>query len=245
MTRAAVLRLEEVTAGYGAGQVLHGVSLDVREEETVCLLGRNGAGKTTVMRTIMGLVAQRVGTLEVAGAEVIGWPPHRIARAGVGYVPEDRRIFPTLTVQENLDLAARRAPRGRGRSPEEMYALFPVLSGLRSAKGATLSGGEQQMLALARGLMPSPRLLLLDEPTEGLAPVIVEQLRAALGEIASGGVSMLLTEQKVEFALGISSRAYVMDRGEVRFEGSAEQLARSADVLDEYLAVTAGDQRLT
>lgn len=240
MTRSPVLQLQQVTAGYGVGTVLHGLSLEVGSGETVCLLGRNGAGKTTTMRTIMGLVPQRLGRITVEGRNVVGWPPHRIARSGVGYVPEDRRIFPTLTVRENLELARRAAARGRGRDVDEVFSLFPVLSKLQSAKGATLSGGEQQILALARGLMSSPRLLLLDEPTEGLAPVIVEQLQAALAEIGSTGMAVLLTEQKVEFALGLSHRAYVVDRGEIRFAGSSEELAASRELLDEYLAIGAG-----
>lgn len=244
MTREgeAALDLHDVRAGYGVGEVLHGIKLRVGRGERVCILGRNGAGKSSTLRAIMGLLPQRSGLIEVNGSDVVGWPAHRIARAGVGYVPEDRRIFPTLTVRENLLLS--HAARGRrgGPSFDEAYALFPRLRDLQNARGAHLSGGEQQMLAIARGLMTAPDLLLLDEPTEGLAPVIVADLRGALEEIATTDVAVLLTEQKVDFALDICDRAYVLDRGEIRFEGSSAELRTDERVLDEYLAVGAAQR---
>lgn len=232
-----MLALTDVHAGYGASQVLHGVSLRVERGETVCLLGRNGAGKTTTLRTVMGLLPLRAGEVRVGGRDVTGWPAHRVARLGVGYVPEDRRIFPTLSVRDNLLIA--RAARGGRAGPEvdETLALFPKLADRRDAAGVTLSGGEQQMLTVARALMTAPELLLLDEPTEGLAPVIVEDLHRVLANITGGGSTVLLAEQNVEFVLGLSERAYVIDRGEIVHSGTVSDLRAAPEVLDRYLGV--------
>ena len=232
-----MLALTDVHAGYGASQVLHGVSLRVERGETVCLLGRNGAGKTTTLRTVMGLLPLQAGEVRVGGRDVTGWPAHRVARLGVGYVPEDRRIFPTLSVRDNL-LIARAARGGRaGPGVDETLALFPKLADRRDAAGVTLSGGEQQMLTVARALMTAPELLLLDEPTEGLAPVIVEDLHRVLANITGGGSTVLLAEQNVEFVLGLSERAYVIDRGEIVHSGTVSDLRAAPEVLDRYLGV--------
>ncbi|MPZ90481.1 MAG: ATP-binding cassette domain-containing protein [Actinobacteria bacterium] len=240
--QAPTLSLQDVRAGYDIGEVLHGITLRVGRGERVCMLGRNGAGKTTTLRAIMGLLPQRAGRIEVNGNDVGKWPAHRIARSGVGYVPEERRIFPTLTVRENLTLALAARSQRNGPSLDDVFSLFPNLATLQRARGGNLSGGEQQMLTIARGLMTAPGLLLLDEPTEGLAPVVVADLQRALEQIVTTDVAVLLTEQKVDFALSLCDRAYVLDRGEIRFEGPAGELRNNERVLDEYLAVGAAQR---
>ncbi len=234
----ALLELENVETCYGLSQVLFGVSLTVEQGEIVSLLGRNGVGKTTVMRTIIGLTPPRSGVVRFRGTEVQGRAPHRIARMGIGFVPEDRRIFPDLTVWENLDIARRPGPDGKTLFTEErIYEIFPKLKELRNRRGGFLSGGEQQMLTIARSLMANPTLLLLDEPSEGLAPLIVEAMREQIDQLRREGLSILLAEQSLEFVLSLSDRVYVLEKGEVKFTGTAEEVRADEAVLHRYLAV--------
>lgn len=230
-----VLELDDIDTYYGNSHVLHGVSLDLEEGEVVALLGRNGAGKTTTMRSIMGVTPPRRGTITYRGESLVGLSPNEINSRGISLVPEDRRVFPTLTVQENIVLAHKLADDPR--PVEEMYELFPILDDLRTSTARNLSGGEQQMLSVARALVQRPSLLLLDEPTEGLAPVIVDDLREMLHDVVSQDVTVLLSEQNVNFAFDLSTRGYVIDTGSIVFEGSIEELRRRDDLLEQYLAV--------
>ncbi|ELY56394.1 ABC transporter ATP-binding protein [Natronococcus jeotgali] len=231
-----VLELDEINTYYGNSHVLHDVSLELAEGEVVALLGRNGAGKTTTMRSIMGVTPPRDGTVRFDGADLDGLSPDERNELGVNLVPEDRRVFPTLTVQENLTLAHKLADDPR--PVEEMYELFPVLDPLRSNQGQNMSGGEQQMLAVARALIQRPKVLLLDEPTEGLAPVIVDDLREMLHDVVSEDVTVLLSEQNVNFAFDLATRGYIIDTGEIVYEGTIEELQQRDDLLERYLAVS-------
>jgi branched-chain amino acid transport system ATP-binding protein len=234
----ALLELEEVETSYGLSQVLFGVSLRVDRGEVVALLGRNGVGKTTIMRTIIGLTPPKRGIVRWEGREVQGLAPHRIARLGVGFVPEDRRIFPDLTVWENLDIARRPGPTGSATFTEErIYDIFPKLKELRTRRGGFLSGGEQQMLTIARSLMANPTLLLLDEPSEGLAPLIVASMRNQIDSLRREGLSILLAEQSLDFVLSLSDRVYILEKGEVKFTGTAEEVRGNQALLDQYLTV--------
>ena len=231
-----VLELDEIDTYYGNSHVLHDVSLELSEGEVVALLGRNGAGKTTTMRSVMGVTPPRDGTVRFDGTDLDGLTPDEINKLGINLVPEDRRVFPTLTVEENLTLAHKLADDPR--PVEVMYKLFPVLDPLRSNQGQNLSGGEQQMLAIARALIQQPKLLLLDEPTEGLAPVIVDDLREMLHDVVSEDVTLLLSEQNVNFAFDLATRGYIIDTGEIVYEGSIEELQQRDDLLERYLAVS-------
>ncbi|MGI4955290.1 MAG: ABC transporter ATP-binding protein [Janthinobacterium lividum] len=216
-----LLALEAADAFYGKAPVLHGVSLQVGAGEIVSLIGRNGAGKSTTLRVMAGLMPLAAGRLVFDGQAVSGWPAHRISRLGVAYVPETRRIFPNLSVQENLAVAGY-AHRGR-RGPwslDRIYGLFPRLRERRDFAGDSLSGGEQQMLAIARGLMTAPRLLLLDEPTEGLAPRIVDDLVAAIRTVQAEGVAVVLVEQKLKVPMALASRQYVIENGRIAWTGT-------------------------
>jgi branched-chain amino acid transport system ATP-binding protein len=220
-----MLEVEDLHVFYGQSHVLQGVSLDVHAGEIVALVGRNGAGKTTTLKSIVGLAPPSSGSVALVGVRVNGLPVPSIARMGVGYVPEERRIFPGLTVHENLRLAL--VGRGKGGSKdgfEEAYALFPVLRERSQQLGRTLSGGEQEMLAIARALLGAPRLLLIDEPTQGLMPKLVDQLYQALQAINQRGVTILLVEQMLTVALGIAHRVYVMDQGRITFVGTPREL---------------------
>jgi branched-chain amino acid transport system ATP-binding protein len=232
-----MLGVSNLHAFYGKSHVLHGVNLYVGRGEIVSLLGRNGVGRSTTIKAIMGLVTAR-GTVAFQGSDdILGLKPHQIALRGLGYVPEDRAIFPDITVHENLLLglkAKRAAPRW---TIDDMYAQFPRLSERAGALAGVLSGGEQQMLTLCRTLIGDPDLIMIDEPTEGLAPLIVEQVAKLLREIQRRGVSILLVEQKLAIALDISDRVYVMGRGAVVFEGTPAQLLDNAAVKKEWLAV--------
>jgi len=232
-----LLSVEDIRTAYGLSQVLFGISLDVAQGECVCLLGRNGVGKSTTMRSIMGLTPPRAGRVVWRGQNVAGWPPYRIARAGIGFVPEDRRIFAELSVWENLDVAARAARRpGRWTIPR-VYELFPVLSERRNQRGGFLSGGEQQMLTIARALVGNPELLLLDEPSEGLAPLVVALLREKIAELKAEGLTILLAEQGVAFSLALADRVYVLEKGTVRHAGPAAELRDDPALLDRLLAL--------
>jgi branched-chain amino acid transport system ATP-binding protein len=234
---SALLELEDVHAAYGLSRVLFGISIEVHEGECVCLLGRNGVGKTTTMRSVIGLTPPSAGHVRFRSRDITGWPPHRIARAGIGFVPEDRRIFAELSVWENLDVARRAAARPGRWTIETVTDLFPVLGQLRDRQGGFLSGGEQQMLTIARTLMGNPELLLLDEPSEGLAPLVVEALLAKIGELKAQGTTILLAEQGIEFSLALADRVYVLEKGAVRFAGPSAALRSDRSALDQLLTL--------
>ena len=232
-----MIAVEAIHVYYGDSHVLQGVSLAVHPGEIVCLLGRNGAGKTTTIRGIMGYNPPRKGTVHLGGRDVTRLPVYRHVRQGMGYVPEDREIFPDLTVAENLEVAI--LPAGEGREPwtaERIFDKFPLLAPLRGRTGGALSGGEQQMLAIARALMGNPHVLLLDEPCEGLAPVIVESLGEVILDLKRE-MPILLTEQNAWFAMQISDRGYVLDKGLVKFQGEIGELKANQQVQDRFLSV--------
>jgi branched-chain amino acid transport system ATP-binding protein len=229
-----VLLVEDIYTAYGLSQVLFGVSLQVARGECVCLLGRNGVGKTTTMRSIIGLTPPRRGRVVWKGRDVTGRAPYQIARAGIGFIPEDRRIFADLTVWENLDVASRGAG---GFTLERVFDLFPKLRELVGRQGGFLSGGEQQMLTIARTLMGNPELLLLDEPSEGLAPLVVEHLKEQIGRLKRDGLTILLAEQNVGFSLDLADRVYVLEKGHIRFEGTAREFRDNDAIRQQYLAL--------
>ncbi len=231
-----MLEVKEIHTYYGTSHILFGLSFGIKEGEAVCLLGRNGAGKTTTFRSIIGLTPPKSGSIRFNGNEIIGKPPYRIAQMGVGYVPDTRRIFPDLTVRQNI-LVARRGKEGALWSLDRIYGLFPKLRELDTHMGTQLSGGEQQMLTIARTLMTNPRLLLLDEPGEGLAPLVIEAMKEQLGEIKKLGLTMLICEHNVGLATALSDRAYVMDKGTIRFQGTIEELRKNEEVRKKYLMV--------
>ena len=233
-----ILEMRDVHTFYGTSHVLFGVSLDVAQGETVCLMGRNGAGKTTTFRSIMGLTPPRSGSVLFHGKEIAGAKVHRIARLGVGYVPEDRQIFPNLTVRENLEIGRSSGiPRKEGWSVEKVYALFPVLSKYDRKPGGQLSGGEQQMLTIGRTLMGNPDLVLLDEPTEGLAPVVVIALKEMILRLKGMGTTILLSEQNVKFAVKVSDRVFIIDNGAIRYRNDIDGFRNDEAVQKKYLAV--------
>ncbi len=232
-----MLRLEGVHTYYGESHVLQGISLEVGAGEVVCLLGRNGAGKTTTLRAIMGLTPPRRGRILFRGEAIHGYTADRIARLGIGFVPEDRRIFAGLTVHENLEVAQRRTATREPRWPlERIYQLFPMLAEIRDRPGDYLSGGEQQMLAIARALVVDPELLLLDEPNEGLAPVIVQQVGRLIDELAAT-TTILFTEQNIRFALKHAHRGYVIEKGRICYHGTTTEFRSNPDVLERLLSV--------
>jgi branched-chain amino acid transport system ATP-binding protein len=240
VTAGPLLAIQDLHAYYGEAHILQGVSLAVHPGEVVTLIGRNGAGKTTTLRSIMGIVAPRGGHITFDGRELAGLPTHAIAQLGVAYVPEDRRILPNLSVEENLRLGRLGAGRARGDGDavmDEVLGHFPRLRERLAQKGKSLSGGEQQMLAIARGLVASPKLMLVDEPTEGLSPIIVESLTEILREINRRGTTILLVEQILEVALVLSHRLYVMDQGRIQFEGTPEALRTDPAIQQRFLGV--------
>jgi branched-chain amino acid transport system ATP-binding protein len=231
------LEVTDLQAGYGMSRVLFGVSLHVRRGEVVALLGRNGAGKSTTLKAIMGILPRTTGRVVLDGRDVSRLPSHLIARAGVGYVPQDRRIFPDLTVRENLEVG-RHTERGEPRwNVQRVCALFPTLGPLVDRRGESLSGGEQQMLAIARTLMGNPTLLLLDEPSEGLAPMVVQTLGAQVLQLKEEGMTIVLSEQNVRFTTMVSDRAYVLEKGHVRHEGDVRKMAGDDAVLGKFLRI--------
>jgi branched-chain amino acid transport system ATP-binding protein len=232
-----LLDIRSLDAWYGRAQILFGVSLAVDAGEAAVLIGRNGAGKSTLMKSIMGLEAERRGVIRFDGADLIGEATHRIARRGIGYVPEDRRIFMDLTVTENLAVGRLPASSGDAWTPESAFELFPPLAAMRERKGGQMSGGEQQMLTIARALMGNPRFLLLDEPSEGLAPVIVEVIADAIVRLKARGVGLLLSEQNLHFARAVADRAFVLDRGHIRFAGALAELDADAALQEQYLSI--------
>jgi len=219
---------------YGLSHILFGVTLRVRAGEVVGLLGRNGAGKSTTMKSIMGIVPPRKGTITFKGTGIAGRKPFMLFRQGIGYVPDDRRVFADLCVDDNLEIVHR---RGNEWDKERVYGLFPALREIRSRRAGHLSGGEQQMLTIARALMGSPELLLLDEPTEGLAPLIVRDLEEQILRLKEAGISILLSEQNVRSALKMITRAYVIDNGRIRFEGTVQELEANEEVKRKYLMI--------
>jgi branched-chain amino acid transport system ATP-binding protein len=235
---APLLAVESLDAFYGRAQVLFGVSLSLRPGEVAALVGRNGAGKSTTLRAVMGLVERRAARLDFAGRSIARLPPHRIAQAGLGYVPEDRRIFTDLTVAENLEVG-RKGPRGARApwTPERLFAIFPNLAEMQGRRASQMSGGEQQMLAIARTLMGNPDAVLLDEPSEGLAPVIVDLMADAVAAMKGEGIAVLLSEQNLAFASAVADRAVVIERGHLRFEGSMAALRADPALAEAHLAV--------
>jgi len=232
-----MLVVEGIHTFYGLSHILFGVSLRVEPGEVVCLLGRNGAGKTTTMKSIMGLTPPKRGNIRFKDEEITGKQPYVLARQGIGYVPDDRRIFADLTVGENLDIAARKGRGTEGWDMERVYELFPALKNIESRKGGCLSGGEQKMLAIARALMGNPELLLLDEPTEGLAPTMVHALEDQIRKLRQAGLTVLLAEQNVRSALRLSDHGYIIDNGQIRYQGSVGELEENQEVRRRYLLV--------
>ncbi len=232
-----ILAVHDLVAGYGAGAVIHGVSLEVDAAEVVCLLGRNGAGKSTTLRSIMGLTPPRGGRVLFMDEAISGRPAYDIARLGIGFVPDDRRIFVELTVEENLEIVRRVMRRQGAWTLDRVYQLFPVLLELRHKIAAGLSGGEQKMLAIGRALMGNPALLILDEPSEGLSPLMVKTLIGAIHQIRNERVTLLLADQNVKFARRVGNRAYIMEKGRIRYSGGVEELWADENVVGRYLAL--------
>jgi branched-chain amino acid transport system ATP-binding protein len=233
-----LLEVSGLNTYYGRAHILADVALAVAAGEIVVLLGRNGAGKSTTMKSIMGLVRPAAGKVTFQDADITGQPSHVIARAGLGYVPEDRRIFGELSVMENLEVGRQAARAGAPEwTPERLFAIFPNLADMRSRPGARMSGGEQQMLTIARTLMGNPRAILLDEPSEGLAPVIVEQMANTIRALKSEGLTVVLSEQNLYFAGLVADRAYIIEKGRIRYTGTMAELAANEAVRAQYLSV--------
>jgi branched-chain amino acid transport system ATP-binding protein len=235
----ALLEVDRLHTFYGDSHILVDLSLEVAEGEVVCLLGRNGAGKSTTLKSIIGLAPPRAGRVLLRGQDLAGQPPFRVARRGIGYVPEDRRVFPNLTVHENLEVA-RKTWAGGGSilwTAERVFELFPRLEERRRQRAGSLSGGEQQMLTIARTLMGNPEVLLLDEPSEGLAPLVVEMLEEQLRRLKAAGLTIMLTEQSVRFVADLGDRVYILENGTVRYQGTMREFLGDEDVRRAYLAV--------
>ena len=238
MSNDPILSVERIDVFYGASKILFGVDIAVRHGRTLALLGRNGAGKSTTLKAIAGLAPPKQGRVVLRGQDMAGSKPYVIARAGIGYVPEDRQVFPEHSVEDNLLIGAK-----RGRDSEgfwalgQMYEVFPILAGMRDRRAGALSGGEQQMLTIARTLMGNPEILLLDEPSEGLAPIIVQAIGDLIRKLRSMGVTILLAEQNMHFCLGISEDAVVIDKGSVVFSGAIQELRENHEVTRRYLAI--------
>lgn len=237
-----LLEVKDLNTFYGISHVLQGVSLNIAEGELVALLGRNGMGKSTTLKSIMGLVSPQSGAVTFEGKDITGCPPYKSARAGIGYVPEERRIFPELSVMDNLFLGIKGGRITNNDDPnawnyERIFKHFPMLKERADQKGKFLSGGEQQMLSIGRSLMGNPKLLLVDEPTEGLAPLMVKEVRNVLADISKAGVSILLVEHNLNVALSLASRIYLMGKAHIGFEGTVDELKRNDDVREKYLEV--------
>jgi branched-chain amino acid transport system ATP-binding protein len=230
-----MLEVNDIHTYYGRSHILQGVSMNLQKGEVICLLGRNGAGKTTTLRSIMGFTPPRRGSIKFEGADLAKMPPYEICRLGIGYVPQDRRIFPTLSVEDNLEVVERKVEGGW--TVEKIFCAFPILEPLKSRKGRHLSGGEQQILAVARPLMTNPKLLLLDEPSEGLAPLIVRAIEELVKSIITTGISVILAEQNMRFAMNIAQRGYIIDKGRIHHQGTIEELKEDKEIIGKYLAV--------
>lgn len=238
MTDATQLAVEGIDVFYGASQILFGVDLHVTRGATMALLGRNGAGKSTTFKAIAGLVPPRAGRVRLGGREIQALPPYRIARAGIGYVPEDRQVFPEHSIQDNLEIAAKAGPQGQTHwTLERIFEVFPTLKPMRNRLAGRLSGGEQQMVTIARTLMGNPEILLLDEPSEGLAPIIVAKIAELLRTLRRMGVTIVLAEQNMHFCLAVASDVTIIDKGQIVYRGSAEDLRRDDAIKKRYLAV--------
>lgn len=223
---------------YGASQILFGVDLEVARGTTVALLGRNGAGKSTTFKAIAGVAPPRAGSVELNGQTISGMAPHRIARFGIGYVPEDRQIFPEHSVEDNLKIAVKPGPDGKVHwTLDRVYQVFPALQSMRSRMGGRLSGGEQQMLTIARALMGNPDVVLLDEPSEGLAPIIVAQIAKLIGELRAEGVTILLAEQNMHFCIAVAESVAIIDKGQIVYRGTVAELKRDQEITRRYLTV--------
>jgi len=232
------LELSDVITSYGRSVVLHGISLAVEQREIVALLGRNGVGKTTTLRSVMGLVRPKRGSIKINGVEVIGRQPFEIAALGVGYAPDDRRIFPDLTTEDNLQITGRLSKKNEsGWTIQKAYQLFPALERVRFSRGESLSGGEQKMLAIGRGLMSNPSLLLLDEPSEGLAPLVVKTLAEAIMQIRESGVTIFIADQNIRFCRRIADRGYILEKGVIRYEDEMDRIWQNEEIVKRYLAV--------
>ncbi len=233
-----MLSVSDLDVNYGSSQVLFHLKLQVKKGETLALLGRNGAGKSTTMKAIAGVIASRRGRVELEGKTITGLPSHKIARAGIGFVPEDRQIFTDLSVEDNLLIATKRGAQGQSDwSIGRVYDMLPLLKPLRDRLGGQLSGGEQQMLTIGRSLMGNPDLLLLDEPSEGLAPIMVQKIGELVDNLKKLGTTIVLAEQNLHFCLGLADRAVVIDKGSDVFEGSIADLEANADIKQRYLSV--------
>jgi len=232
-----MLEVEGIHTFYGLSHILFGVSLRVDPKEVVCLLGRNGAGKTTTMKSIIGITPPKQGSIRFRGEEIVGIEPYLITRKGIGYIPDDRRIFADLTVMENLEIGERKTKEGEGWNKERIYGMFPALKNIEPRRGGCLSGGEQKMLAIARSLMGNPEFLLLDEPFEGLAPLLVYNLEDQIRKLKEAGLTVLIAEQNVRSTLRLSDRGYIIDNGQIRYHGSIEELRENEEVRKKYLLV--------
>ncbi|MBL7212067.1 MAG: ABC transporter ATP-binding protein [Desulfobacteraceae bacterium] len=234
-----MLEIKDIHSYYGSSYILQGVSLKIKRSEVVSLVGRNGAGKTTTLKSIMGIVRPAQGSVKFKGAEICGLKPYQIARLGLGYVPEDRRIYPNLTLKENLEVAQIKLGSSKTKwNFEKVYQFFPQLKALGEGRlGSNMSGGEQQMLTIARTLMGNPEFILLDEPSEGLAPLVVSALADAVNEIKVEGVSILLSEQNMKFATKTTTKSYVIDGGKISFEGTIEDLMKNEELVKEHITL--------
>jgi len=232
-----MLEVEGIHTFYGLSHILFDVSLKVEFREVVCLLGRNGAGKTTTMKSVIGITPPKQGAIRYKGEEITGLAPYLLARKGIGYVPDDRRIFADLTVGENIEIAEKKARGGEEWNRERVYGLFPALKEIEHRRGGCLSGGEQKMLAIARALMGNPEFLLLDEPFEGLAPSLVRILEGRIKKLKEAGLTVLLAEQNVRSALKLSDRGYIIDDGQIRYQGSIRELQENEELRKKYLLV--------
>jgi branched-chain amino acid transport system ATP-binding protein len=232
-----ILELKEVHTYYGESHVLQGVSLNVGEGSVVALLGRNGMGKTTTIHSIIGITPPRRGTILYKGQDLTGLQPYQIPRTGIALVPQGRRIFPSLSVKENLTVAAVRSRNGEGWTLEKVYGLFPVLKQRAAFRGNLLSGGEQQMLAIGRGLMTNPDMLLMDEPSEGLAPLVIQDVTEVIKQLHQGGLSMLLVEQNLHMAIAVADYVYLLNKGRTVYESLPSELKKNEQVVTTYLGV--------
>lgn len=230
-----MLEVEHIHTFYGLSHILFGVSLSIESGKVVCLLGRNGAGKSTTLKSIIGIVPPKKGSIRFKEVEIAGKQPFMLVRMGIGYVPDDRRIFADLTVEDNLEIAERKVAGVQGWDKDRVFELFPVLKNIASRSGGCLSGGEQKMLAIARALMGNPELLLLDEPTEGLAPLLVRAIEEQVSALKTTGLTVLLAEQNVKTTLKLSDHGYIIDDGKIRYQGSVEELKENEEVRKKYL----------
>jgi branched-chain amino acid transport system ATP-binding protein len=232
-----ILEVDKINTFYGLSHILFDVSLEIQKGETICLLGRNGVGKSTTLKSIMGLTPPRSGCIKFAGQDITDLKTHRIAHLGVGYVPEDRIIFPDLTVQENLEMGIKSAGKVGDWTIDRVYQIFPILMERKRQYGGTLSGGEQQMLTIARTLMGNPMLLLLDEPSEGLGPLIIREVYKQVNLLRETGITILLCEQKCDFGLTMANSAYILEKGHICWNGSCAGLKEKPDIIKQYLGV--------